>query len=100
MHESPHYKLFHELVNKSYPVLLYIQGKNLEPSRIQTEWIPPVSLSELYKIQSLDYYSMSKLPELLEEFQEECMLYKVNVHASICYFIIEESKKLGINSEK
>lgn len=94
LHESPHYKLFHQLVLKSLPVLMYTAGKAIESPKIQTEWVPQVTLEDIYKVQPLEYSSLVKGPELLEEFQEECLLYKINIHASICYLIIEECKKL------
>ena len=101
MQQSPHYKLFHQLVDKSYHVLQFIQGKNANHSCIiTTEWVPQISLEDLYKMQPLNLQTLTKVPELLEEFQEESMLYKVNVHACVCYLISEECKKLEMSYEK
>jgi len=100
LQESPHYKLFHQLVVKSLPLLLFIQGKHTEPSKIVTDWVPPVTLNDLYKMQPFDFNILYKAPELLEEFQEESVLYKVNIHASICYLIGETCKRMKWSYQK
>jgi hypothetical protein len=93
LQDSPHYKLFHQLVLKTLPIFLYVQGKHIEAPRIETSWVPPVTLKDLYKMQSFDFNILYKSPELLEEFQEESVLYKVNIHTCILYLIAETYKR-------
>jgi hypothetical protein len=100
LQESPHYKLFHQLVLKTLPVLNYLQGKHTEPPRIDTDWVPGVGLRDMYRMQPLDLAMISKVPEMLEEFQEESLLYKINIHACIAYLITEECRKLKYSAEK
>lgn len=100
LQESPHYKLFHQLALRSLPLLLFIQGKHTEPNKIVTDWVPPVTLNDLYKMQPFDFNILYRAPELLEEFQEESVLYKVNIHASICYLIGETCKRMKVSYQK
>jgi hypothetical protein len=78
---------------KALPVLHFVQGKNIEPPKIETDWIPPVTLKDLCKMQPFDFNILYKSPELLEEFQEESLLYKVNIHTCILYLIGETCKR-------
>jgi hypothetical protein len=79
---------------------LYVQGKISEPIGIITDWKPQISVEDLCKLQPLDFINITKVPELLEEFQEECLLYKFYIHTCICFFVAEQSKKLGYDYSK
>ena len=62
--------------------------------------MPEMNFEDLFTLQPLSIDTLSRIPELLEEFQEECLLYKLNVHSSIYYLIAEESKILQMDYEK
>lgn len=91
--ESPHYQLFHNLVGKTMPVLLFLDEKtNSAGKSLYT--VPNVNFEDITKMQPWNFETLVKGPEIMEELESELMMEKIVVHIACYYFLANLLKKV------
>jgi hypothetical protein len=91
--ESPHYQLFHSLVAKAMPVLLFLDEKTQIAPK-SPFLIPSVLFEDITRMQPWNFETLVKGPEIMEELETELMMEKVVVHIACHYFLANLLKKL------
>lgn len=77
MLDSPHYQMFHSLVLKSTPILLYLDEKQRNHPRLSIPNVKDIRIEDLLEIHPLDLESLVKGPEIMEELERELMIEKI-----------------------
>lgn len=91
--DSPHYQLFHGLVQKSLPILLYLDEKTATHPKISIP-TPDLSFEDLLTVHPLDFESLTRGPEIMEELEKDLMLEKIVFHIAIQYFLAVQLRQL------
>lgn len=95
--ESPHYQLFHSLVSKAMPILLFLDEKSHSISKFPYA-IPSITLEDITNIQPWSYETLIKGPEIMEELESDLMMEKIVVHIA-CHFFLGNLLKKNKNDE-
>lgn len=96
--ESPHYQLFHSLVLKSMPILLYLDEKTTFSPRISIPSLPNQSIEDLLSMQPWSFETLIKGPEIMEELERELMIEKIMLHI-LCHYLIGKLLKFHHTQE-
>lgn len=96
--ESPHYQLFHSLVQKSMPILLYLDEKTTFSPRILIPSLLNQNIDDLIAIQPWTFETLIKGPEIMEELERELMIEKILFHIS-SQFLLGSLLKQGHSQE-
>ena len=96
--ESPHYQLFHSLVQKSMPILLYLDEKTTFSPRILIPSLLNQNIDDLIAIQPWTFETLIKGPEIMEELERELMIEKILFHIS-SHFLLGSLLKKGQTQE-
>jgi hypothetical protein len=85
--------MFHQLVLKAIPILLYLDEKQTVRPKLSTPDMNNIKIENLIQIQPLDLDGITRGPEIMEELERDLMLEKIVTHAAVHYFIAVHLKK-------
>lgn len=94
MLDSPHYQMFHNLVLKAMPILLYLDEKQTAHTKVQISNVPDINFEELTQVQPLDFENLLHGPEIMEELERDFMLEKIIYSIAAHYFVGSHLRKL------
>ena len=86
--------MFHNLVQKAIPVLLFLDEKQGAHPKLPIAEMPDVSIEGLLEIQPFDFETLIKGPEIMEELERDLMVEKIVMHAVAYYLVGTQLKKM------
>jgi hypothetical protein len=91
--DSPHYQLFHGLVLKAIPILQFLDEKQPSYPKLSISNVPEVKFEDLLKIQPLEFETIVRGPEIMEELERDLMLEKIIYHIATHFFVATQLMK-------
>ena len=92
--DSPHYQMFHGLVQKAIPILLFLDEKQSSHPKLTIPQMPDADIESILEIQPFNFETLVKGPEIMEELERDLMVEKIIMHAVAYYLVGTQLKKM------